>query len=70
MGQGGGGLAFFGGIRMQDVLVRGTPADVRAAMARLKRETGRGGGYVASNGITLQGDAPLENRVALAEDRG
>ena len=61
-------LAFFGGVRTQDLLVSASPREVRAAVAALKREMSRGGGYVVRNGITIQGDVPLENLVALIEE--
>ena len=61
-------ITLFGGMRTQDMLVWGRPQEVRAEMRMLKRELGKGGGYIASNGITIQGDVPLENMVAMIEE--
>jgi len=64
----GKNLTFCGGIRTQDLLVRGTPGEIRAEVRKLKREMGRGGGYIVSNGITIQADVPLDNIVALIDE--
>lgn len=61
-------LTFCGGLRTQDLLPRGTPGEVRDEVRRLKDVMGRGGGYVLEPGITLQGDVPLENLVAMIEE--
>ncbi len=60
-------LAFCGGLGTQQFLVNATPREVRDEVHRLKREMGRGGGYILEPGITLQADVPLENIVALIE---
>jgi uroporphyrinogen decarboxylase len=61
-------LTFCGGVRTQDLLPRGTPAEVRAEVRRLKREMGAGGGYILEPGITLQTDVPLENIIAMMDE--
>jgi len=61
-------LTFCGGVRTQDLLPRGTPAEIRAEVRRLKREMASGGGYILEPGITLQADVPLENIVAMMEE--
>lgn len=61
-------LTLWGGMRTQDLLVAGTPEEIRDAVKQLKRELGRGGGYVMGNGITLQADVPLDNMVAMIEE--
>ena len=61
-------LTFCGGIRTQDLLPCGAPEDIRREVRKLKRELGRDGGYIFSNGITIQADVPLENMVALIEE--
>lgn len=61
-------LTLCGGIRTQDLLPCGTPAQVRAEVQRLKRELGKGGGFVLEPGITLLADVPLENLVAVIEE--
>ena len=61
-------LCFCGGVRTQDLLPYGTPAEVRAEVRRLKNEMGRGGGYILEPGITLQADVPLANMTALLDE--
>ncbi len=61
-------LTFSGGMRTQDLLVRGTTGEIRDEVRRLKRELGRGGGYIVGNGITIQADVPLDNIVAMIEE--
>ena len=61
-------LTFMGGMRTQDLLVRGMPQDIRDEVKKLKREMARGGGYIVSNGITVQADVPLDNMVAMIEE--
>lgn len=60
-------LSFCGGLGTQDLLARGTAQQVAAEVRRLKRELGRGGGYVLEPGITIQADVPLENMLALID---
>ena len=57
-----------GGIRTQDLMSRGTVDEIRAEVRKLKREMGKGGGYILEPGITLQGDVPTENLVAMVEE--
>ena len=61
-------LTLWGGIRTQDLLPCGTPAEVRAEVRRLKHVLGDGGGYVLEPGITLQADVPLPNLLAMLEE--
>ncbi len=61
-------LTFCGGISTQDLLVSGTPNQVRSEVRRLKREMGRGGGYILEPGITIQADVPEENLIAMLEE--
>lgn len=64
----GSNLTFCGGVPTQTLLVGGKPEEVRVEVRRLKREMGRGGGYILEPGITLQADVPLENMVAMIEE--
>jgi len=41
---------------------------VRREVRRLKRELGKGGGYILAPGITVQADAPLELVMAMIEE--
>lgn len=61
-------LTFCGGLRTQDLLPRGQAREVRDEVRRLKRELGRGGGYILEPGITVQADVPLDNMVAMIEE--
>ena len=64
----GNRLTFCGGLRTMDVLPRGTPKDVREEVRRLKRELGRGGGYILEPGITIQDDVPSANLEAMIDE--
>ena len=61
-------LTFCGGLGTQDVLVNGSPQEIRKEVRRLKRDMGRGGGYVLEPGITIQADVPLGNMVAMIDE--
>ena len=61
-------LTLCGGLRTQDLLPRGTPEEVRAEVRRLKREMGKGGGYILAPGITVQADVPLRTLVAMLNE--
>lgn len=63
----GGDLSFCGGLGTQNLLVRATPGEVGDEVRRLKREMGRGGGYILEPGITLQADVPLANMLAMID---
>lgn len=61
-------VTLWGGLPTQDLLPRGTLAQVRSEVRRLKRELGAGGGYVLEPGIIIQADVPLANLVALIDE--
>ncbi len=61
-------LTFCGGVRTQDLLPYGTPEEVREEVRRLKREMGKGGGYILEPGITIQADVPIENIAAMIDE--
>ena len=60
-------LSFHGGVDEQDLLPRGSPADVRRDVAHLARTLGRGGGYILMADHAFQPDTPCENVVAMYE---
>ena len=60
-------LTLCGGLGTQEILARATPGQVRDEVFRLKRELGRGGGYILEPGITIQADVPPANILALIE---
>ena len=61
-------LTFCGGVRTQDLLVVGSPDQVRREVQRLKRNMARGGGYILEPGITIQADVPVENIIAMIDE--
>jgi uroporphyrinogen decarboxylase len=61
-------LCFYGGVDLQDVLCKGTPAQVADEVRRLIDILGEGGGYIIGPGHTyIQPDAPLENILSMYE---
>lgn len=64
----GSSLTFCGGLRTQDLLPYGSPAEVRDEVRRLKDQMGAGGGYVLEPGITIQADVPLKNLLAMIDE--
>ncbi|MCX6993058.1 MAG: hypothetical protein NT011_07940 [Kiritimatiellaeota bacterium] len=61
----GGRLAFHGGIDEQELLPRGTPADVSRETERLMNVLGKDGGYIVCPAHALQPDTSPENVMAL-----
>lgn len=61
-------LCFYGGLDLQEVLCKATPAQVAGETKRLIDILGQDGGYVFGPGHTyIQVDAPLENIMAMYE---
>lgn len=54
-------LALFGGLCVQNTMPYGTIEDVRNAVAKLKAELGKGGGYILAPAHHIQADTSLEN---------
>ena len=63
----GNRLSFHGGIDEQELLPRGTPADVRREVERLIQFFRNDGGYIVCPAHAIQPDTPVENIVALYE---
>ena len=61
-------LTFCGGIPTQNLLVSGTPRQVRLEVQRLKRDMAKGGGYILEPGITIQEDVPRDNLIAMIDE--
>ena len=61
-------LAFQGGVSVQQVLPRGTVADVRRHVRHLKATLGRSGGYICAPSHCIQAGTPPENVVAMVEE--
>ncbi len=61
-------LCFYGGMDLQDILVKGTPLQVADEAKYLIETLWHDGGYVFGPGHTyIQADAPLENIIAMYE---
>ena len=60
-------IAFWGGLGSQSTIPFGTPDQIRAEVARLCREMGRGGGYILAPAKPLQPGTPMENAAAVLE---
>jgi uroporphyrinogen decarboxylase len=60
-------IAFWGGLGSQSTIPFGAPGEIRAEVARLCREMGRGGGYILSPAKALQPETPTANAAAVVE---
>jgi uroporphyrinogen decarboxylase len=60
-------LAFYGGISLQSLLPFGTPDQVRSEVAKIIKEIGREGGYIAAPSHVVTGDVPAENIDVMVE---
>ena len=58
-------LCFHGGIDMQELLPRGTPAQIEAEVRRYCQVLGNGGGYILGPAHLFQPDVPPENILAV-----
>ncbi|MDI7275359.1 MAG: uroporphyrinogen decarboxylase family protein [Anaerolineae bacterium] len=63
----GGQITLWGGLGSQSIIPFGTPAAIRAEVAKLCREIGRSGGYILSPAKALQPETPTENAAAVVE---
>jgi len=61
----GARLSFHGGIDMQNLLPKGTPAQVEAEARRYCETLGAGGGYILAPAHLFQPDVPPENILAV-----
>ena len=61
-------LTFQGGLGTQNFLIRATPDKIRDEVKILKNKMGMGGGYIFEPGITIQGDIPVDNLLAMIEE--
>lgn len=60
-------LCFHGGIGIQDLLIQGSPKQVKTEILSLIDEVGAGGGYILSPAHDVLADAPAENIAAMIE---
>lgn len=63
----GSRLCFSGGVDEQELLPRGTPAQVKREVRRLIRTMSPGGGFFIGPTHNFQPDIPTKNIVALYE---
>lgn len=61
-------LCFHGGIDMQNLLPRATPAQVRAEARHYRETLGRDGGYILGPAHLFQPDVPPENILAVYDE--
>ena len=61
-------LRFWGGLGAQSTLPFGTPRDVRREVMRLKKQMGRGGGYILAGAKEISEEVPPENVIAYLEE--
>jgi uroporphyrinogen decarboxylase len=62
-----GRMAFWGGTDSQNIVPRGSAADVKRMVEELIEAMGEGGAYVFSNCHNIQPDVPLVNVLAMFE---
>ena len=60
-------MAFWGGVDTQQILPRGSVAEVKRAVEQCIEDMGEGGGYILGSVHNLQPDVPLENVLAMFE---
>jgi uroporphyrinogen decarboxylase len=60
-------LTFWGGLGSQSTIPFGTPEEIKAEVARLCREMGKGGGYILGAAKDIQPETPVENAAAVIE---
>jgi uroporphyrinogen decarboxylase len=63
----GGRLALFGNLHTTQVMLRGSPADVKRESLKAIRDAGEGGGFVLSTGDQCGRDTPEENLLAMVD---
>jgi len=61
-------ITFWGGLGSQSTIPFGTPAEICREIRRLRREMGRGGGYILAPAKPLRPETPTENAVAVVEE--
>ena len=60
-------MALMGNLHATEVMLKGTPADVRRAAIQALRDAGEGGGFILSTGDQCGRETPDENLFALVE---
>lgn len=65
--QWGDKITFWGALGSQSTIPFGTPAEIHQEVRRLRREMGKGGGYILAPAKPLQPETPTENAAAMVE---
>lgn len=60
-------LIFMGNLNTYQLMLYGTPAEVKEAAKKAIEDAGEGGGFILSNGDQLGRDTPEENIIAMVE---
>jgi uroporphyrinogen decarboxylase len=60
-------MTFWGCVGSQSLVPFATPDEIRAEVAKLKREMSVGGGFILSTAKNLPAETPVENAVAIVE---
>ena len=63
----GDSITFWGCLGSQSTIQFGTPAEIHAEVAHLRREMSRGGGYILAPAKGLQPGTPIANAAAVVE---
>jgi uroporphyrinogen decarboxylase len=64
----GGKVCFYGGVDVQDTLIKGTPEDVKKEVHNLVGLFGKfNGGYIGDTSHSIMPETPLDNIIALYE---
>jgi uroporphyrinogen decarboxylase len=61
-------LRLWGGLGTQQLLPHGNPDTIRAEIRKLRKELGRGGGYILAPAKPIMQDIPTENAAAVVEE--
>jgi len=61
-------ITFWGCLGSQSTIPFGTPEEIREEIGRLRREMGKGGGYILAPAKPLRPETPTENAVAILEE--
>ena len=60
-------ITFWGCLGSQSTIHFGTPAEIHSEVIRLRKEMGKGGGFILAPAKGLQPGTPLKNAEAVVE---
>jgi uroporphyrinogen decarboxylase len=61
-------ITFWGCLGSQSTIPFASPAEIRKEIRRLRREMGKGGGFILAPAKPLRPETPTENAVAIVEE--